>query len=64
MQHLGGGGGMVVVVTRPGIATITEVDRRWFRAAVRVCRDYDARLLGVRVLTPREHREVVLDDAC
>jgi len=63
MQHAGGGGGLVVVVTRPGTAAITDFDRRWFRAAVRVCHEYDARLLGVRVLTPRDHREVVLDDA-
>jgi hypothetical protein len=62
MQQLGGGG-LVVVVTRPGTAAITDFDRRWFRAAVRVCHEYDARLLGVRVLTPRDHREVVLDDA-
>jgi hypothetical protein len=61
MQHMGGGG-LVVVVTRPGTAAITDFDRRWFRAAVRVCREYDARMLGVRVLTPRDHREVVLDD--
>jgi hypothetical protein len=62
MQHIGGGGGLVVVVTRPGTAAITDFDRRWFHASVRVCREYDARLLGVRVLTPRDHREVVLDD--
>jgi len=62
MQHMGGGGGLVVVVTRPGTAAITDFDRRWFHAAVRVCHEYDARLLGVRVLTPRDHREVVLDD--
>ena len=62
MLHMGGGA-MVVVITRPGTAAITDFDRRWFRAAVRVCHEYDTRLLGVRVLTPRDHREVVLDDA-
>jgi hypothetical protein len=62
MRDLGGGGHLVVVIPRRGTATVTDSDRRWFRAAVRMCREYDACLLSVRVLTPRDHREVVLDD--
>ena len=57
------GGGILVALTRPGAGTITEVDRTWFRVTHEVCAENKVRVLGVHLLTPREHREIYPDDA-
>lgn len=57
------GGAILVALTRPGTATIGEVDRSWFRATHEVCAENRVRVLGVHLLTPREHREIHPDDA-
>jgi hypothetical protein len=46
------GGGLVVVVARPGRATPTEADRRWRRAGQEVCERHGIRLLAAAVATP------------
>jgi hypothetical protein len=56
-------GAMLVVLTRPGPATVADPERRWFHAAHEGCAEHRVRLLGVYLLTPGETREVVLDDA-
>jgi hypothetical protein len=56
-------GAMLVVLTRPGPATVADSERRWFHAAHEGCAEHRVRLLGVYLLTPGETREVVLDDA-
>lgn len=56
-------GGMLVVLTRPGSATVTHADRVWFHATREACAEHGIRMLGVHVLTPVTSREVVLDDA-
>lgn len=56
------GGGILVALTRPGAATITDVDRTWFRVTHEVCAENGVRVLGVHLLTPREHREIHPDD--
>ena len=58
-----GDGAMLVVLTRPGAALVTDADRQWFRAAHAVCAEYGVRLLGVHLMTRRQQREIVLDDA-
>lgn len=57
------GGGILVALTRPGSARITEVDRTWFRATHDVCAENRVRVLGVHLMTPGEHREIHPDDA-
>lgn len=57
------GGGILVALTRPGTATITDVDRVWFRVTHEVCAKNQVRVLGVHLLTPAEHREIHPDDA-
>jgi hypothetical protein len=57
-----GSGAMLVVLTRPGPATVADPERRWFHAAHESCAAHRVRLLGVYLLTPGETREVVLDD--
>jgi len=57
------GAAILLALTRPGPPTLTQSDRRWFRAAHKVCALHEVRLLGVHVVTPRGQREVVLDDA-
>jgi hypothetical protein len=57
------GGALLVALTRPGTATIGEVDRAGFRATHEVCAENRVRVLGVHLLTPREHREIHPDDA-
>jgi len=57
------GGAMLVAVTRPGAATITEEERDWFRATHETCARNGVRVLGVHLLTPRDHREIHPDDA-
>lgn len=57
------GGAILVALTRPGTAMITEVDRAWFRATYETCAENRVRVLGVHLLTPREHREIHPDDA-
>ncbi|HEX6869523.1 MAG TPA: hypothetical protein VF163_00370 [Micromonosporaceae bacterium] len=54
---------MVLALIRAGTEAVTVADGRWFRAAHQACRDHPVRLLGVHIVTPRGHREVVLDDA-
>jgi hypothetical protein len=54
---------MLVVLTRPGTSLVTDSDRLWFRAAHEVCAEYGVRLLGVHLMTLRQQREIVLDDA-
>jgi hypothetical protein len=56
-------GGILVALTRPGSSTVVDVDRRWFRAVHEVCSANGVRVLGVHLLTPREHREIHPDDA-
>jgi hypothetical protein len=56
-------GGILVALTRPGSAAVSENDRRWFRATHEVCTANGVRVLGVHLLTPREHREIHPDDA-
>lgn len=56
-------GGILVALTRPGAATVTDCDRQWFRATHEVCAHTGVRVLGVHLLTPREHREIYPDDA-
>jgi len=46
------GGGLVVVVARPGRQEPTPADRRWHRAAQAVCDRHDVRLLAAAVATP------------
>jgi hypothetical protein len=55
--------GMLVVLTRPGEAQVTAADRLWFQAAHRVCGRRGVRLLGVYLLSGRQHRELTVDDA-
>lgn len=65
LSHFGGDGtlgGVLVALTRPGRAGITEDDRACYRAARAICAAQKVRLLGVHVVTPRGQREVVLDD--
>jgi hypothetical protein len=62
-MSVGPGGAVLIALMRPGPATLTPADGRWFRAARRVCADHQVRLLGVHVVTPRGQREVLLDDA-
>lgn len=57
------GGAMLVALTRPGAATVTEVERQWFRATHEVCASNGVRVLGVHLITPRDHREIHPDDA-
>jgi hypothetical protein len=57
------GGAMLVAVTRPGAATITEQERAWFRATHETCAQNRVRVLGIHLLTPRDHREIHPDDA-
>jgi hypothetical protein len=56
-------GAILLALTRPGAATITEVDRTWFRVTHRVCAENGVRVLGIHLMTPREHREIHPDDA-
>jgi hypothetical protein len=56
-------GGILVALTRPGSATVTDCDRQWFRATHEVCAHNGVRVLGVHLLTPQEHREIHPDDA-
>lgn len=58
-----GGGGMLLVLTRPGSAWVTDADRTWFHVAHKACAESGVRMLGVRVMTPDTQREIVLDDA-
>ncbi len=46
------GGGLVVVVARPGRPDTTDEDREWHEAAEWACREWGARLLAVAVATP------------
>jgi hypothetical protein len=55
--------GLLVVLTRPGDADFTDADRQWFRVAHRVCGRHHVRLLGVHLLTGKQHRELSQDDA-
>jgi len=55
--------GLLIVLTRPGDADFTDADRLWFQVAHRVCRRHRVRLLGVHLLTGKQHRELSLDDA-
>jgi hypothetical protein len=57
------GGAILVALTRPGTSTITEEERSWFRATHEICAENRVRVLGVHLLTPREHREIHPDDA-
>lgn len=57
------GGAMLVALTRPGTATITDEERTWFRATHEVCAEHRVRVLGVYLLTPHDHREIHPDDA-
>jgi hypothetical protein len=59
----GGDGALVLALTRPGWVQLTAADICWFWAARRACAMHEVRLLGVYLVTPRGHREVVLDDA-
>lgn len=56
-------GGILVAITRPGSATVTDTDRHWFRATHEVCSQTGVRVLGVHLLTPDDHREIHPDDA-
>lgn len=56
-------GGILVALTRPGDATIGDVDRLWFRTTHEVCTENGVRVLGIHLLTPQEHREIHTDDA-
>jgi hypothetical protein len=56
-------GALLLVLTRPGPASIGATDRQWFRAAHEVCAATGVRLLGVYLATRLELREIVLDDA-
>lgn len=56
-------GGILVALTRPGNAAVTDTERRWFRATHEVCADNGVRVLGIHLLTPAEHREIYPDDA-
>jgi hypothetical protein len=63
LSHFGSDlGSVLVALTRPGRAGITEDDRACYRAAHAICSAHGVRLLGVHVVTPRGQREVVLDD--
>lgn len=57
------GGAMLVALTRPGSSTITDEERAWFRATHETCAENGVRVLGVHLLTPRDHREIHPDDA-
>jgi len=59
----GGDGGMLVALTRPGVARIAEADRRWFHAVHAVCRRLEVTVLAVYLVTPREMVQIQLDDA-
>lgn len=53
--------GVLVVLTRPGPSAIIDLDRHWFRKTHEICAGFGIRVLGVHLMTPHEHREVVLD---
>jgi hypothetical protein len=59
----GDDGALLVVVTRPGPDTIGDPDRIWYHAANEVCAKMAIRLIGVYLVTPAGHREIMLDDA-
>jgi len=58
-----GGAAVLLALTRPGPKTLIPSDRRWYRAVHEICARHEVRMLGVYVVTPRGHREVLLDDA-
>ncbi|GAB7047828.1 hypothetical protein [Catenuloplanes indicus] len=57
------GGGVLVVLTRPGSGAVSASDRAWFHATYEVCRAARVRVLGVYLVTPADLREILLDDA-
>jgi hypothetical protein len=57
------GGALLVVLTRPGSAAVSDPDRIWFHAAHEVCGKIGVRLLGVHLMTPADQRPILLDDA-
>ena len=56
-------GAVLIVLMRPGPFALLPGDRRWYRAARRVCQSHGVPLLGVHLVTPRARREVAVDDA-
>lgn len=57
------GGGVLVVLTRPGSGAVSASDRAWFHATYDVCRMAGVRVLGVYLVTPADLRRILLDDA-
>jgi hypothetical protein len=56
-------GAVLIVLMRPGPFVLLPGDRRWYRAARRVCQSHAVPLLGVHLVTPRAQREVAVDEA-
>ena len=63
LAESGDGGGMLVVLTRPGSSAVSDPDRVWFHTAHKVCAKSGIRLIGVHLVTPADQRPIVLDDA-
>lgn len=56
-------GSLLVALTRPGSAAVSDPDRVWFHTAHQVCAKVGIRLLGVHLVTPADQRPILLDDA-
>ncbi|GAB3437171.1 hypothetical protein GCM10027569_91820 [Flindersiella endophytica] len=55
-------GALLLVIERAGPESIVQSDIDWLRAMRETCAEHRVRLLGVWVVTPRQAREVALDD--
>ena len=55
-------GALLLVIERAGPESILQSDLDWLRAMREACAEHQARMLGVWLVTPRQAREVALDD--
>jgi hypothetical protein len=62
IQTLGVEASLLVLITRPGSASVVASDRLWYKAARQVCAERRVPLLGVHLVTATGHREIFLDD--
>jgi hypothetical protein len=62
LADAGGGGALLVVITRPSPSAVAETDRSWYYAVHGICREHGVRVLGVHLMTPDTHRAIAADD--
>jgi hypothetical protein len=55
-------GALLLVIERAGPASIVRSDVDWLRAMQETCAEHRVRMLGVWLVTPKQAREVALDD--